>query len=113
DKAPTASDCRPLRCVCSDSSVPHKPSLEGFKFWTSFICSDTRQILAILHRTKAEVQNLWIYTAKTQQKKTLSDIITFKRDGAGELGSKSVVQFLIDEGIVDRVTEPHNPTTNP
>eukprot|EP00475_Leptophrys_vorax_P015242 TRINITY_DN2159_c1_g1_i3.p2 TRINITY_DN2159_c1_g1~~TRINITY_DN2159_c1_g1_i3.p2 ORF type:complete len:147 (+),score=29.71 TRINITY_DN2159_c1_g1_i3:213-653(+) len=73
----------------------------------------TRKIIPTFCRSKDEIQDKWIFTAKAEQKKLLADIITFKRDGAGELTSNNIGQFLEEQGIISRVTEPYNSVTNP
>jgi Reverse transcriptase (RNA-dependent DNA polymerase) len=103
----------PLSIVTTDTSGPHRPSLEGFTYWSSFLSGTTRKVIPIFHRSKGEVQEKWIYTAKVEQKKLLQDMLVFKRDGAGELTGNNIAEYLTDQGIISRVTEPYNSVTNP
>ena len=98
--------------MLSDTSGPDPQSIEGYQYWTSFLCAETRHIEVIIHRTRAESASKWISTAKQQQRLTGRDIGEYRRDGAGEFQSTEVYNFLEEEGILSRTTEPYNPQTN-
>ena len=99
----------PLQVVLSDTSGPHPQSIEGYQYWTSFLCAETRHIEVILHKSRAESASKWISTAKRQQRLTGRYIGEYR---TGEFKSTEVSNFLEEEGILSRTTEPYIPQTN-
>ncbi|CAL8157377.1 unnamed protein product [Prunus armeniaca] len=110
---PAVKSIKPLEVIHSDVWGPSATlSIEGFRYYVSFIDECTRFTWIFPMINKGEVYSIFVYFHAFLVTQFSATLRVFQSDGGGEYLSNKFKHYLLTKGIVHQISCPYTPEQN-